>query len=44
MQNNFFDQTNNGIKFIESHIGGDLDDDPENFNNQKKLIDESKNE
>ena len=44
MQNNFFDQTNNGINFIESHIGGELDDKPENFNNQKKLINNSNNE
>ena len=42
MQNNFFDQNNNN--FIESHIGGDLDDTPENLKNQKKLIDDSQNE
>jgi hypothetical protein len=44
MQNNFFDQTNNNINFIESHIGGDQNDTLENFNNQKKLIDNSQNE
>jgi hypothetical protein len=44
MQNNFFDQTNNGINFIEGHIGGEQDDSPENFNNQKKLINDSNNE
>jgi len=44
MENNFFDQNNNNINFIESHIGGDLNDNSENFKNQEKLIKNSNDE
>jgi len=41
MESSFFNQNNNNINFIESHIGGNLDDNPENFVNQQKIINDS---
>ena len=35
---NQFDKINKQVKFVESHIGGDLNDDNTNFINQKDII------
>jgi hypothetical protein len=40
-KNTYLDKNQNKIKFMESHVGGNLNDTIEEYKNQKKIIDNS---
>jgi len=44
MGDNYYNEFNNNVNFIESHVGGNLDDSSENLKDQKEIIEDSTND